>query len=105
MSRNVTEETSEKFQVSCDNSTDNTTRKCGRNVTIQETEVDVMSQVTSRPPCRGGWTLNLWMLQLRVKMSLGINVTVDQKYSGCSMVVQMSLGRSVGGHSVKVPGL
>ncbi len=43
------------------------------------------------------------MLQLGVKMSLGTNVTVDQKYSGRSVVVQMSLGRSVGGRSVKVP--
>jgi hypothetical protein len=44
------------------------------------------------------------MLQLGVNMSLGTNVTVDQKYSGRSVVVQMSLGRSVGGRSVKVPG-
>ncbi len=43
------------------------------------------------------------MLQLGVKMSLGTNVTADQKYSGRSVVVQMSLGRSVGGRSVKVP--
>ncbi len=63
----------------------------------------MMSQVTSRPPCRGGWTLNLWMLQLGIKMSLGTNVAVDQKYSGHSVVVQMSLGRSLGGRSVKVP--
>ncbi len=40
--------------MSCDNSTHNTTGKCGRNVTIQETEVDMMSQVTSGPPCREG---------------------------------------------------
>ncbi len=33
----------------------------------------------------------------------GRSVTVDQKYSGRSVVVQMSLGRSVGGRSVKVP--
>jgi hypothetical protein len=78
---NVTKDTSEKFQVSCDNSTHNTTAKCGRNVTIQETEVDILG----------------------VKMSLGTNVTVDQKYSGRSVVVQMSLGRSVGGRSIKVP--
>ncbi len=35
----------------------------------------------------------------------GRSVTVDQKYSGRSMVVQMSLGHSVGGRSVKVPTL
>jgi hypothetical protein len=34
----------------------------------------------------------------------GRSVTVDQKYSGRSVVVQMSLGRSVGGCFVKVPG-
>jgi hypothetical protein len=33
----------------------------------------------------------------------GRSVTVDQKYSGRSVVVQMSLGRFVGGRSVKVP--
>jgi hypothetical protein len=33
----------------------------------------------------------------------GRSVTVDQKYSGRSVVVQMSLGRSVDGRSVKVP--
>ncbi len=43
-----------------------------------------------------------------VKMSLGTNVTMDQKYSGRSVVVQMSVvqmsvGRSVGERSVKVP--
>jgi hypothetical protein len=43
------------------------------------------------------------MLQLGVKMSMGTNVTVDQMFSGRSMQVEMSLGRSVGGHSVKVP--
>ncbi len=103
MSRNVTKDTFEKFQVSCDNSTHNTTGKCGRNVTIQETEVDMMSQVTSRPPCRGGWTLNLWMLQLGVKLLRGTNVTVDQMSSGCFVGVEMSLGCSVGGRSVKEP--
>jgi hypothetical protein len=38
-------------------------------------------------------------------MSLGTNVTVDQLFSGCSMWVEMSLGHSVGGRSVKVPHL
>jgi hypothetical protein len=38
-----------------------------------------------------------------VKMLLGPNVTVNQMFSGRSMWVEMSLGRSVGGHSVKVP--
>jgi hypothetical protein len=33
----------------------------------------------------------------------GRSVTVDQEYSGRSVVVQMSLGLSVGGRSVKVP--
>ncbi len=35
----------------------------------------------------------------------GRSVIVDQKYTGHSVVVQMSLGRSVGRHSVKVPQL
>ncbi len=33
----------------------------------------------------------------------GRSVTVDQMSSGRSVVVEMSLGRSVGGRSVKVP--
>jgi hypothetical protein len=47
--------------------------------------------------------LNLWMLQLGVKMLLGTNVTVDQIFSGHSMRVEMSLGHSVGRCFVKVP--
>jgi hypothetical protein len=43
------------------------------------------------------------MLQLGVKMSLGVNVTVDQLSNGRSVRVEMSLGRSVGGRSVTIP--
>jgi hypothetical protein len=42
--------------------------------------------------------LNLWTLQLGVKMLLGTNVTVDKMFSGSSMRVEMSQE-----HSVKVP--
>jgi hypothetical protein len=38
-----------------------------------------------------------------VEMLQGPNVTVDQMFSGCSVRVKMSLGRSVGGRSVKAP--
>jgi hypothetical protein len=36
-------------------------------------------------------------------MLQGPNVTVDQMFSGCSMQVEMSLGCSVGGRSIKAP--
>jgi hypothetical protein len=38
-----------------------------------------------------------------VKMLQGPNVTVDQMSSGRSVLVKMSLGRSMGGRSVKAP--
>ncbi len=38
-----------------------------------------------------------------VKMLQGPNVTVDQMSSGRSVRVKMSLGRSVGGRSIKAP--
>jgi hypothetical protein len=36
-------------------------------------------------------------------MLQGTNVTVDQMFSGRSVRVEMSLGRSLGGHSIKAP--
>jgi hypothetical protein len=42
-------------------------------------------------------------VHFEVNCHRGCSVTVDQKYSGRSVVVQMSLGRSVGGRSIKVP--
>jgi hypothetical protein len=104
-------DTSRSFQVSCDNLTLRTAKKNGHNVTTQVDEGGHPRDMSST--LQGGWTINLWMLQLGGKMSLGTNVTVDLKYSGHSVVVQMSpgrsvvvqmsLGRSLGGRSVKVP--
>ncbi len=42
-------------------------------------------------------------VHFEVNCHSGSSVTVDQKYSGCFVVVQMSLGRSKGGRSIKVP--
>jgi hypothetical protein len=74
----------------------------GQHVSIQEVELDMILQVICCPPNRGGWTLNLWMLQLGFKMLLGTNVTVDQMFSGHTVGVEMSLERSVGDRSIKV---
>jgi hypothetical protein len=74
----------------------------GQHVSIQLAELDMISQVTASTLNGGGGTLNLWMLQLGVKMLLGTNVTLEQIFSGHSMQVKMSLRHFVGGRSVKV---